>query len=132
MVVNPAPMLWTPYHTVDIQRNGHTKQIRHGFCKYSKRFELPCATNRKQCKYCYMKQQNLVSSEVKRKCDRCGFDMTGADKLSYVKIENRYGSILGKAELCEACASMFLTWLGNKDFEENFYGDLESKSPEGK
>lgn len=129
MIKDPWPCYYRP------MLSEYGKGIRHEErtkgrvpCRYMRRFNLMCYANKfNLCNTCYMYQQDARTSQVKHICDRCGFEVSGADdKLTYLGLQNRDGGyIAANVELCEACATQLLTWLGNKDFFEDFYGNNE-------
>lgn len=129
-IKDPAPLLWTGYTTPEAPRVGReNKHLTHAFCKYQLRYNFPCNTNRYDCKYCYMKQQSLYSTEVIHICDVCGREFTGADKMAYVTVDNRYGGLLDKAEMCEDCSMMLLTWLKGEQLPEDYQLDADPVLP---
>ena len=125
MIKDPWPMEWRPFATY------HESEVRfmtHWYCEYSRRYTLPCATSRKKCRHCYMRQQGISDKtntydrkegepKVIHICDRCGAEISHIDNIVYSEVVNRLGGLLSTAELCPACAGQLSEWLGGVDIQ---------------
>ena len=121
MVKDPWPMYWSPF------THGIPKQLdKRWYCMYSRRYTLPCATSRRKCSGCLMKQMFLSDhSNIydRRKgepfiihlCDRCGCEISKIDEIVYCEIANRLGGTLASMELCPACSAQLYDWVRGKD-----------------
>lgn len=115
MVKDPWPCYWTPCES--------TRDHNLRFCRYSKRFSLPCGTSRRMCHACYMKQQDFADEDiylgkapepVVHICDVCGEEIERINEAAYLELEDRRGYIFEKAELCERCQTELRRWLSQR------------------
>lgn len=125
MIKDPWPLEWIPFPTL------HTAEVRFStqeYCRYSRRYNLPCATSRRKCRLCYMRQQGITDKtniyerpkgtpKVVHICDRCGAEISSIDGIIYNEVTNRMGGLLSTAELCPACAAQLSEFLGGTDIQ---------------
>lgn len=123
MLKNPWPSYWEP------PKSGTIRHMKDPFCRYTKRYTLPCEQSRALCTYCRQRQEDISEYNMKyflkdvdpqdlvHVCDRCGREVVSTDSLMYVTLQNRRGgTIIPDAELCMSCGMELAEWLKGSDF----------------